>query len=41
MLDLMYDLPSKKDVKQVAITPEVIEKRADPVVTYREKQKTA
>jgi ATP-dependent Clp protease ATP-binding subunit ClpX len=41
MLDLMYELPSRKDVTKVTITPEVIEKRGEPIVKLKEKKKRA
>ncbi|MEM7243712.1 MAG: ATP-dependent Clp protease ATP-binding subunit ClpX [Acidobacteriota bacterium] len=31
MLDLMYELPSSKDVKEVVITKEVVEKTGEPI----------
>ncbi|MCX6638905.1 MAG: ATP-dependent Clp protease ATP-binding subunit ClpX [bacterium] len=42
MLDIMYELPSKKDdLQQVVITREVIEERTAPVYHRRERQKRA
>ena len=41
MLDLMYDLPSQKNVKRVVITKEVVEKSAAPIIEYVERQKRA
>lgn len=41
MLDLMYTIPSEKNIQQVIITREVIEKNQSPTVIYREKQKRA
>lgn len=35
MLDIMYEMPSKKDLKEVVITEETIELNADPVMVYR------
>ena len=41
MLDLMYSLPSEKDIEQVTITPEFIEKQEAPLMMKRERQKRA
>ncbi|TKJ42101.1 ATP-dependent protease ATP-binding subunit ClpX [candidate division LCP-89 bacterium B3_LCP] len=41
MLNLMYELPSQKDVSQVTITANVINKLAEPVVKRKEKKKRA
>lgn len=35
MMDLMFEIPSRKDVEQVIITPGVIEKQEGPVLIYR------
>lgn len=35
MMDLMYDIPSRDDVDQIVITPGVIERNDQPVLTYR------
>jgi len=32
MLDMMYSIPDKKDIVECIVTPEVIEKRAEPVL---------
>ncbi len=37
MLDLMYDIPSDKDVKEVVITKEVVEKTGAPITVLRNK----
>ncbi len=34
MLDIMYDLPSRKDISQCVVTEEVVEGRQPPVVVY-------
>lgn len=34
MLDLMFDIPSRKDIKEVIITPGAILKDEDPLVVY-------
>jgi ATP-dependent Clp protease ATP-binding subunit ClpX len=41
MLDLMYDLPSKKNIRRVVITREVVEKQAEPLMEYVETKKRA
>ena len=38
MLDIMFDIPSRNDIKSCTITKDVIEKKAPPVFGYR-KQK--
>ena len=38
MLDIMFDIPSRSDIKSCTITKDVIEKKAPPVFGYR-KQK--
>ena len=40
MLDLMYDIPSQSNVKEVIINEEVITERESPIMLY-EKDKTA
>jgi ATP-dependent Clp protease ATP-binding subunit ClpX len=34
MLDVMYDLPSKNNVKECIISEDVVEKRQDPILVY-------
>ncbi len=41
MLELMFDLPSQKNVKRVLITREVVEKGAEPEIEYVETKKRA
>jgi len=41
MLDLMYDLPSRKNIKRVIITREVVEKQAERLMEYVETKKRA
>jgi ATP-dependent Clp protease ATP-binding subunit ClpX len=36
MLDLMYEMPGKKGVKEVIVSEEVIEKKEQPVMVYME-----
>ena len=38
MLDLMYDIPSRRDISKIVVTPDVIKKRVNPL-TLREKKK--
>ena len=35
MLDLMYDIPSDKDIKEVVITKEVVDKTGAPITVLR------
>ena len=35
MLDVMYDMPSQQNLKEVVITEEVIVQDADPILVYR------
>ena len=37
MLNIMYDLPSKRDVDVVMVTEEVITQGVPPEVTFRER----
>ena len=37
MLDLMYDLPSRKQVREVVITREFVTGQADPVTVLSQK----
>jgi ATP-dependent Clp protease ATP-binding subunit ClpX len=41
MLDVMYDIPSKDNVKEVVINEEVLTKRQYPVVLYEKKAQSA
>jgi ATP-dependent Clp protease ATP-binding subunit ClpX len=36
LLDTMFDLPGLKDVKEIVISPEVVEGKARPLYTYEE-----
>jgi ATP-dependent Clp protease ATP-binding subunit ClpX len=38
MLDIMYDIPARDDVEEVLISKDVIEKKADPIFTVRDRQ---
>ena len=38
MLDVMYDIPSQPDVKEVLITEEVIQGKGEPIKVF-ERQK--
>jgi ATP-dependent Clp protease ATP-binding subunit ClpX len=35
MLDLMYEIPSRLEVVGCTITRDVVEKKAEPILTYR------
>ncbi len=35
MLDLMYEVPSRKEIEKIHITPEVIDKNEQPIITYK------
>ncbi len=37
MLDIMFDIPSRSDIESCTITKAVIEKKAKPLLTFREK----
>ncbi|NIO15547.1 MAG: ATP-dependent Clp protease ATP-binding subunit ClpX [Deltaproteobacteria bacterium] len=41
MLDVMYEIPSRDDVKQVVITPEVVDGYAQPEIIYETKVESA
>ncbi|HDL18828.1 MAG TPA: ATP-dependent Clp protease ATP-binding subunit ClpX [Bacteroidetes bacterium] len=41
MLDIMYDLPSNRDVKKCIITEDVIEKNKEPIYQYGQLKKRA
>jgi len=42
MLDLMFEIPSRKDIKEVIMTPGAILNREEPIVVYeQEKRKSA
>lgn len=38
LLDIMYEIPSKENIKSVTITKEVITKGKDPIITLKEKK---
>jgi ATP-dependent Clp protease ATP-binding subunit ClpX len=38
MLEIMYEMPSRNDIKECVITPEVIEKKAQPIFVLKEKK---
>ena len=38
MLDIMYDIPGRDDVEEVLISRDVVEGRADPICTIRERK---
>ena len=41
MLDLMYEIPSRRDVKHCIITKDFILNKAQPILTYKEIKKSA
>ena len=41
MLDIMYDIPSKKGIKEVMISEEVITKREQPLLVYEKAQEAS
>ncbi len=41
MLDIMFDIPSRSDIKSCTITKDVIEKKAPPVFGYRKTEGAA
>ena len=41
MLDLMYDIPSRRDIKECVITRDFIHGNGEPVLTFRETKKRA
>lgn len=38
MLDIMYDIPSRQDVKKVMLTPETINDGAQPAMVLQERK---
>jgi len=41
MLDVMYDIPSKKDIKQCTITKAAVDGKKPPILTLEKKEETA
>ena len=41
MLDVMYDIPSQPNIKEVLISEEVITKHEQPIVLYQKTAETA
>ena len=41
MLDLMYEIPSRPDVRQCIITRDFVLKKGDPILNYKEVKKSA
>jgi ATP-dependent Clp protease ATP-binding subunit ClpX len=41
LLPIMFEIPSRKDIKEVLITKDVIRKTAEPVYTLKKQKKTA
>ena len=41
MLNIMYELPSQKNISKCIVTRDVVKKNADPVYIYKERKQTA
>ena len=41
MLEVMYDVPGKKGVKEVVVNEEAITKNETPLIVYEEEKKEA
>lgn len=41
LLDVMYDLPSRNDIREVIVTADVIAKRAQPMLVASEAKRAA
>jgi ATP-dependent Clp protease ATP-binding subunit ClpX len=41
MLDVMYDIPSQPNIKEVLISEEVVTNREHPIVLYQKAAETA
>jgi ATP-dependent Clp protease ATP-binding subunit ClpX len=41
LIDIMYDVPSQKNLQKCIITRNVIEKKAAPELIYKARKKTA
>ncbi|OGQ23487.1 MAG: ATP-dependent protease ATP-binding subunit ClpX [Deltaproteobacteria bacterium RIFCSPHIGHO2_02_FULL_44_16] len=41
MLEVMYDIPSREDIREVVVNEEVITKKAKPLMVYEKKAETA
>ncbi|MFQ5638942.1 MAG: ATP-dependent Clp protease ATP-binding subunit ClpX [bacterium] len=41
MLELMYEIPSRSDVKECLITEDFVTKQSDPILTYKKVKKSA
>jgi ATP-dependent Clp protease ATP-binding subunit ClpX len=41
MLDIMYDVPSRRNVQEIVISEDVIEKGEQPIVVLRKEQESA
>jgi ATP-dependent Clp protease ATP-binding subunit ClpX len=41
MLDIMYDIPSRSDVKEVIINEDVVKKGETPILLFEPKTETA
>jgi ATP-dependent Clp protease ATP-binding subunit ClpX len=41
MLEVMYDIPSQRDIKECVISEEVVVNKAKPILLYDAKSETA
>ncbi len=41
MLDLMYEIPSGTNISKIVITKEMVQKKGEPEISYRQKEKSA
>jgi ATP-dependent Clp protease ATP-binding subunit ClpX len=41
MLDIMYDVPSRRNVQEIVISEDVIDKREQPLVVLRQEAESA
>ncbi len=41
LLDIMYEIPSMKNVEKVTITKDAVQKKSGPKLTYRSNSKSA
>jgi ATP-dependent Clp protease ATP-binding subunit ClpX len=41
MLDIMYEIPSQPNIREVVVSEEVIERREKPLVVYQEEKQAS
>ena len=41
MLDIMYEIPSQRDILEVVISEEVVTKKEKPLVVYQDEKKAS